>query len=55
MTEYFKPQHYMEPVAVGDFNRDGKTDIASTNYILNNVTILLGNGDGKLLSLLCFL
>jgi hypothetical protein len=35
------------PVAVGDFNHDGKLDIAVSSYIpMNGVTILLGNGDG---------
>ena len=34
-------------VAVGDFNRDGKPDLAVANDLVsNNVTILLGNGSG---------
>ena len=33
-------------VAVGDFNGDGNQDIAVTDSAHNNVTILLGNGDG---------
>ena len=33
-------------VAVGDFNGDGKADLAVTNYLTNNVSVLLGNGDG---------
>jgi len=33
-------------VAAGDFNGDGKTDLAVTNYTDNTVSILLGNGDG---------
>ncbi len=33
-------------VAVGDFNGDGKLDLAVANYNTNNVSILLGNGDG---------
>ena len=38
----------LEPdgVAVGDFNGDGKLDVAVTNMASNNVTILLGKGDG---------
>ena len=33
-------------VAVGDFNGDGKQDLATANYNSNNVSILLGNGLG---------
>src|SRR4029077_1641654 len=33
-------------VAVGDFNGDGKPDIAVANTGSSNVSILLGNGDG---------
>ena len=33
-------------VAVGDFNGDGKQDLAVANYSSNNVSILLGDGDG---------
>ena len=33
-------------VAVGDFNRDGRSDLAASNYNDGNVSILLGNGDG---------
>ena len=33
-------------VAVGDFNKDGKSDLAVANWNSNNVSILLGNGLG---------
>ena len=33
-------------LALGDFNSDGKLDVATADYGLNNVTILLGNGNG---------
>jgi hypothetical protein len=33
-------------VAIGDFNGDGIPDLAVANYSDNDVTILLGNGDG---------
>jgi len=35
-----------QSVAVGDFNGDGRQDLAVANASSNNVTILLGNGDG---------
>ena len=34
-------------VAVGDFNGDGKPDLAVANFGSNNVSVLLGNGDGS--------
>jgi hypothetical protein len=33
-------------VAAGDFNGDGKPDLAAANHGSNSVSILLGNGDG---------
>jgi hypothetical protein len=33
-------------VVVGDFNEDGKPDLAIANSFGNNVTVLLGNGAG---------
>ena len=33
-------------VATGDFNGDGKADLVTANYGSNNVSVLLGNGDG---------
>ena len=35
-------------LAVGDFNGDGKLDLAVANYGANTVSVLLGNGDGTL-------
>jgi FG-GAP-like repeat len=31
---------------VGDFNNDGKLDLAVANELSNNVGVLLGKGDG---------
>ena len=33
-------------VATGDFNGDGLTDLVTANRIFDNVSVLLGNGDG---------
>jgi hypothetical protein len=33
-------------MAAGDFNNDGKPDLAIANYGDDTVTLLLGNGDG---------
>jgi FG-GAP-like repeat/Bacterial Ig-like domain (group 3) len=33
-------------LCTADFNGDGKADLAVTNQVSNNVSILLGNGDG---------
>jgi len=33
-------------VAVGDFNLDGKADLVTANSTANNISVLLGNGDG---------
>lgn len=38
-------------VATGDFNNDGKQDIATANYGLNNVSIRLGNGAGGFINM----
>ena len=35
-----------DAIATGDFNRDGKQDLAIANHDSNTVTILLGKGDG---------
>lgn len=33
-------------IAVGDFNHDGKLDLAVTDYVADTIVVLLGNGDG---------
>ncbi len=37
---------FPDAVTVGDFNGDGKLDLATGNYGENTVSVLLGNGDG---------
>src|SRR5207237_8863525 len=35
-----------DAIVAGDFNRDGRTDLAVADTSTNEVSILLGNGDG---------
>ncbi len=35
-----------DAILAGDFNGDGRTDLAVSNELSNSVSILLGNGDG---------
>src|SRR4029077_10219455 len=44
----FNVGHSPDAIATGDFNGDGKLDLAVTNKGDKNVSILLGNGDGTL-------
>src|ERR1700719_1427756 len=46
----FPVGHSPSAIAVGDFNGDGKLDLADANEGDNTVSILLGNGDGTLQS-----
>src|ERR1700682_5320520 len=43
----FAAGSYPISVAVGDFNGDGLPDLAAINNVSNNVSVLLGNGDGS--------
>lgn len=38
--------HFPQSVAAGDFNGDGKVDLATADHDNNTVSVLLGNGDG---------
>ncbi len=42
----FAVGNHPNSVAVGDFNGDGKADLAAANFNDNTVTVLLGNGSG---------
>lgn len=39
--------NYLSTIVTGDFNGDGKLDLAVTDSVGNAVMILLGNGDGR--------
>src|SRR5207237_1519142 len=41
-------------VAVGDFNGDGRPDLAVANALSSNVSVLLGDGDGTFQAALNF-
>ena len=41
------PATQPDSIVVGDFNRDGRLDLATSNADSNNVSILLGDGTGK--------
>jgi hypothetical protein len=38
---------YPAAITSGDFNGDGNLDLAIANYFSNDVSVLLGNGDGS--------
>ncbi len=42
----FDPASDFSSVVGGDFNGDGRTDLALANFGLNTTTVVLGNGDG---------
>lgn len=43
---YYNVGKVPNAIAVGDFNRDGKADVAVTNGNSSSVSVLLGNGNG---------
>ncbi len=47
-SPFYLPSGADDPhsIAVADFNRDGRLDLAVANFANGNITILLGNGDG---------
>jgi hypothetical protein len=42
----FPAGHDPNDIAIGDFNRDGKLDLAFANHEEKHLTVLLGNGQG---------
>lgn len=40
------PAGLMSQIAAGDFNGDGELDLVASNFVSNNVSVLLGNGNG---------
>ncbi|MEC4813836.1 MAG: Calx-beta domain-containing protein [Scytonema sp. PMC 1069.18] len=45
-VKYFGVGNTPYAIAVGDFNKDNKLDLVTANYNSNNISVLLGNGDG---------
>ena len=45
-TPTISVDHAPQALVVGDFNGDRKLDLAASNYLAKDVTVLLGNGDG---------
>jgi hypothetical protein len=45
-VEFYSVGSGGEGMAIGDLNGDGKPDVAVTDFDSNQVSILLGNGDG---------
>jgi hypothetical protein len=45
-TVYLGPSMNPRSVAIGDFDRDSRQDLAVANAAANTVAVLLGNGDG---------
>ncbi len=43
---YLGPNTNPRSIAIGDFNRDGKPDLAVANATSNTISVLPGNGDG---------
>jgi hypothetical protein len=43
---YFSTTSSAQDIALGDFNRDGRTDLVAVTQNYNNITVLMGNGDG---------
>ena len=46
----FQAGHAPNDIALGDFNRDGKLDIAFANHEEKHLTVLLGDGQGGFIS-----
>ena len=46
LTVDLPPGSFATSIVAADFNNDGRTDLAVTDTSLNEVSILLGNGDG---------
>src|SRR6266478_2831696 len=53
-AQAFEVGGYPQSLAMGDFNRDGKIDLAVANNGSNNISILSGKGDGTFQSAVNF-